>query len=924
MSHNVVNKKLTAAVISSVLVFGASMSGCHHDQSTAALLAEASQYQKKGDMKAALIQLKNAVEKDPDNAQARLALGTFYLETGDVVSADKELRKAATLGIPAARTLPPLAAAMLAQGQFQKLLEEISPNKAQGSAPLLTRRGDALLALGKKDDAKQAYEQALAVNSSAAEPRIGLARMALQRKDIQAAHHFIDEATKAEPNNAEVASFKGSVLRFEGKPEEALVAYDRVIAIKPDHRLAHLDKAYIEIGLRKFDAAKADIDAASKITPGSPLVTYVQGLLDFSQGKFAAAQESLQKVLKSAPDHLPTILLSGAVELNLGAVQQSEQHLRKYLEAVPNDVYARKLLAQVLLKSSHPDDAIAELAPALKESSQDAQLLTLAGQSYMQVKDFRKASTYFEQASALAPQTPQLHTSLGLSKLAQGDYESGQRELELAASLDSTPVAGMALVSAQIHLKNYDKALAAAQALEKSGTKDPLLQNLKGSIYLAKNDPVNARASFENALAFKPGYFPAVANLAQLDLAQKQPDRARKRFLDLLVKDKNNLPAMAALAAIANAEGKPAEATSWLEKASAAQPDAVAPAIQLATQYLTSGEKQKALTLLRKYATTNNTPELLDMMARAQLANDDPSGALDSYSKLAQVLPKSAAVHMELAKVHVLLNNEAAAAGDLNKALALQPDFLPAQIAQVQLAERKGDVERAIATARQIQQQRPKEIYGFVLEGEVAARHQRDAAALAAYERAFSIDKSSAMMIKIHQQLKKMGKSAEAEQRLAFWQKSNPQNLQVAMYVAERQLADKNYKVAITQLEAILKQSPDNVIALNNLAWAYQQDKDTRAIPTAEKAYRIAADSPSVLDTLGWLLLEQGQTARALPLLQKAAVASAEPTIHYHLAIALQKSGDKARAKKTLTELLKRGTQFPEVESARTLLKQIG
>jgi Flp pilus assembly protein TadD len=79
-----------------------------------------------------------------------------------------------------------------------------------------------------------------------------------------------------------------------------------------------------------------------------------------------------------------------------------------------------------------------------------------------------------------------------------------------------------------------------------------------------------------------------------------------------------------------------------------------------------------------------------------------------------------------------------------------------------------------------------------------------------------------------------------------------------------------------------------------------------------------------VLDTLGWLLLERGDVARALPLLQKAASLTPEPGIRYHFAVALQKSGDKENARKTLLELLGKGGHFQDAPAARALLKEIG
>ena len=145
------------------------------------------------------------------------------------------------------------------------------------------------------------------------------------------------------------------------------------------------------------------------------------------------------------------------------------------------------------------------------------------------------------------------------------------------------------------------------------------------------------------------------------------------------------------------------------------------------------------------------------------------------------------------------------------------------------------------------------------------------------------------------------------------------------MYVAEGNLAAKQYKLAIAAIsKPMLKQTPDNPVVLNNLAWAYQQDKDPRALPTAERALQLAAESPAVLDTLGWILVEQGDTTRGLPLLQKAvSAAPASSDIRYHLALGLNKSGDKANARKQLEQSLAGGKDFPQADEARALLKQL-
>lgn len=914
--------KLSAALLSSAFLM-AGLSACSNNQSTETLLAEAKQYQQKGDIKAAVIQLKNAVAKSPEDAEARMQLGMLHLEMGDAVSAEKELRKARSLGADAMRVLPLLGKANMLQGRAKQVLDDISADQAKASAPLLILRGDALLVTGKPDEAKAAFDAALAIDPNSGAALLGLVRHAMLNQDVAGAERLLADALAKDAKNPDVWMAQGSMLRFKNKPDEAVAAYDEVLKLKPNHRDAFIEKAYVEIGRGKFPSAKVAVEGAEKAAPGNLLVVYVRALYEFSQGKYAVAQESLQKILKVAPDHMPTLLLAGASEMNLGAVQQAEQHLRKYLESNPDNVYARKLLAQTLLKSSQPADAAAALAPALKDDTQDAQLLALAGQSHMQVRDFGKASDYLEKAAELAPKAAGVRTSLGLSKLAQGDQARGLKELELATTLDpKSAEAGIALLQTQMGLKQYDKALETVAALEKQQPDNPQVHNMKGAIYHGKGDIAKARAALDKAVALQPTFMAAVANLARLDLQENKPDAAKGRFLKVLEKDKNNVEAMTALAELAMAQKRPEEVTSWLEKASNVNPEAISPALNLGMHYVRTNQAQKALTLARKLQPANPTNAgLLEMLGQAQMATKDTAGALETYGKLVNVMPKSPLPQVRLASVYAAMKNEASATSHLKRAVELQPNFVPARLAQIDMAIRAGRPDEALAVARDLQKLDAKSPIGFMLEGDLMLAQRKPVQAIAAYEKAHSIAPTPELFAKTLQALGAAGKTNEVKTRGMQWLSKHPGDVSIALMVAESNLGNKEYKPAISLLERALKTAPNNPLVLNNLAWAYQQEKDPRALTTAEQAFKLAGDHPGIMDTLGWLLLEKGDTKRALSLLQKAVEkAPNSPEIRYHLGVALHKSGDKQGARKEIDKALAQNIPFTEIEAARALL----
>jgi putative PEP-CTERM system TPR-repeat lipoprotein len=924
MLHNNNKHSLFAGAAAAVML-SLALSACENEINPN-LRAEIVQYQQAGEFNAAVIVLKNALGIKPNDGELRYLLATVYLDTGDGISAEKEIRMAQGFGYSPDASLPVLGKALLLQGQFQKVIDETGPAVARGGAELLCVRAEAYLGLGKRDDARILYEKVLETHPKQAAALIGLGRVGYLARDVDTARKYSELALAAEPRNTDALLFKGDLLRAQNQAEQALATYDQVLVINPHHRSAHIEKAYLEIAMGRFEAAQAELDVARKLIPGSVLVFYTQSLLDYSQGKNAAAQESMQKVLRVAPEHMPSVLLAGAIHLNLGSLHQAEHHLRHYLEKNPGNLYARKMLASTLLRTGHTPDALSVLAPALKASQDDVQLLALAGESYMQARDFNKAADFFDKASTLDPKQARLRTSLALSKLGKGDEAQAISDLQLATKLDvNSHQAGIALVRTELGLRHFDNAETAVLALEKAQPGNAAIEDLKGMVYIGKQEPARARASFTQALALQPSYYPAAANLAQLDMREKKPEAAKRHLLNFLDKNPASVEALTAMSSLAAFDGKVEDATPWLEKAMAVDPAALAPAVNLIAQYLRSGQNQKALDLSRTVQVTHpDNPDLLDLLGKSELANGEQANALETYKRLAVALPRSAQAQMQVAALHLLMKKPANAEDDLKAALAMQPDFPAADLALAEIYVRKGWHELALMGAERIQKYHPKGAAGYQLEGDILMAKKKPAPALAAYEHALSLSKSNELVIKIANALRVSGRPDEGARRLAQWMRQHPDDVRVQLYKAETLMADGKYKLAAAQLETTLKQHRGNVIALNNLALAYQQTQDARAQEVAEEAYKLAGEQPVIMDTLGWILVEQGDTARGLLILQKASAKAPEARdIRYHMAMGLYKAGDQAAARKELQLLMSGNMQFAQADEARALLKQL-
>jgi cellulose synthase operon protein C len=908
--------------------------GCSRDPGPAQLLASAARHQAGGDNHAAIIELKNVLQRTPDHAAARVQLGDAYLESGDVLSAEKEFRRARDAGAQAAVTEPRIGAVLLLQQRYEQVLTELQEDTtlpAPAQADISALRGYAMLGLQRTGDAARLFALALALQPGHAVAQLGQARMALQSGAVEQAMQAVAGVLAAHPDNLEALRLRGDLYRRSGDHAKALDSYRQAARLRPAHLQVRLDTASLLAAQSRLDEARKELAAAARIAPGSAAVIYMQALLATQEKNYPAALERLLLILRAAPDHPPSNLLAAGIYFAQNSLPQAEQHIQRFLASEPRDPFGTRMAAAIALRSGKAGEAAALLEPLLERYPDDAQLHAAAGEAYMRMQAYAKASASFDKATAKAPPSAALRMSQAISQLGLGDNARAVAVLEQALQApDETPAgsaaggaqqrAGALLVVAHMRAGAYDKALAAVQALEQRQN-NPALQNLKGGVLLARKDPDGARSAFEAALALQPGYVPALQNLAQLDVLAGRPDAARRRYEAALARDSNDTELMTSLARLAQQRGQGQAARGWFERAYRAAPEATAPALQLAAYYLKTGESTRALVLAQKLQATNPaSAEALAMLGTARAASGDAEGALESYTALAGRQPDNPAVQLQVAGMCMALERPADALAAVRKALALQPEHGPALATAVRLSMELRSWDQAVALARAAQARPANAALGYRLEGDIEMARARPAPALALFQKAYALEPSGPLAISLHRALTATGKAGDAAAQLTRWLDQHPRDVPTRLYLASTQLAAADYRSAMAHYEQILATEPDHVVALNDLAWSCQQTGDKRALAFAEKAYALAPANPSVADTLGWILAQQGQPGRALPLLKKATDSAPQAgDIRFHYASALLRTGERGEARRQL-ERLQSDARFQHRDEVRALL----
>jgi cytochrome c-type biogenesis protein CcmH/NrfG len=239
-----------ALAIALALAMSATLSGC---DSTSNLteqehIERAKDLEDKGDLKEGVIELKNAIQKNPDSAQARMLLGEIYLRLGQGDEAEKEFARAEKLGVNAETIKLLLGKAWLLMGENQRVLDEISP--AAGTSPrtkaaFLQMQGDALLGLRKLEEGCQRYRDALAIDPKHAPAYWGLANCALARNNQVEARAMIDTAIKINSTDPESWVMLADFELLSNNNQAALTAYATALKHDPSKLSALFGRAQI-------------------------------------------------------------------------------------------------------------------------------------------------------------------------------------------------------------------------------------------------------------------------------------------------------------------------------------------------------------------------------------------------------------------------------------------------------------------------------------------------------------------------------------------------------------------------------------------------------------------------------------------------------------------------------------------------------
>ena len=891
------------------------------------LLASAKAYLAKGEVRAALIELKTALQKKPDSPEARFLLGKALLAGDEPVGAEVELRKALELKHPREAVLPELARAMLELGQHKEIVAQFKDTTLDDKtalASLRTSLGWAYARSAQVPQAEASFKQALDTAPGYVPAQVAAARLLAIRGDRGAAMKVVEGIIAAGTADTDTWVLQGDLLAFDKNDRSGTIAaYRKAIALSKAHLAAHAGIIIAQLSGGDVKAAGDQVSELQKVRPGHPMTRFFQAQVAYEKGDFKAAKELVQQLLKGAPDNPQVNQLAGAIELASGSVPLARTYLSKTLQARPDSAIARRLLVMAHLKSGEASKALELLEPLLAVNSPDGPALALAGEAYMQAGELDKAGAMFSRAAQANPKDTTSLTALARTRFLKGDPIGAVADLQQIAAADTGTVADLELVNSQLRRRDFPAALTAIESLEGKLPNKPSTSLLRGAAYLGLRDATQARASFEKALTLDPAFFPAVFSLATLDIADKKPQVAQQRIEALLKTQPGHLQALLALADLrARSGASKQEVTDLLATAARLNPTQAPAHLSLINNHLVNKQADLALAAAQQAdAALPAHPAILDALGRAQTAAGQHIQALATFNKILALQPGNAVALMHIADVQLAMKDSAAAIQSLKRAVAANPNSAAVLQRLFVLELQAGRLAEALKLARDLQKRLPAHSAGYVLEGDAQRALKANETALAAYKLALDKAPPSGAPARVHSLLLAAGKQAEADQFATSWAKDHANDIAFAVYRGDTALARRDLVGAEAAYRHVIELQPDHVASLNNIAWLMVKANKPGALAFAEKANALQPNQPALMDTLAIVLAAEKRFDRAIDVQKKAlALAPDSNTMRLGLARIYFQAGDKTQARELLEPLSKLGEKFAGQAEVRSLL----
>src|SRR5262245_41316613 len=322
------------------------------------------------------------------------------------------------------------------------------------------QRGDAFLTQNKLPEAIIEYRNAVDSDPRSVTSRRKLAEAFLKNNDLKNALDQFVRAADLAPKDAELQLKAGQMLQIGGLYEDAKTRAELTLALQPANVEALVLKGSAYAGLKSFDKALAEYEAAIRADPSAGLGYSALGVFQMSRGNIAQAEADFKKALSLSPKDVSVQISLANLYWSTNRRPEAEKAIRSALEVEPKNIQANRALVMILDATNRKAEAEAAAKVVAEITPNPSGWFALA-EYYATEGRPEDAKRVLEKLAAdpAAASTAKLRLS-GLA-LSAGDRASAHRLLDEVIAKESTNI--QALVG-KSHLQFTEGKVAEALA----------------------------------------------------------------------------------------------------------------------------------------------------------------------------------------------------------------------------------------------------------------------------------------------------------------------------------------------------------------------------------------------------------------------------------------------------------------------------
>jgi tetratricopeptide (TPR) repeat protein len=501
---------------------------------------------------------RETLERDPNNIEAHILMGSILFARDEKEQALAELNKAIELN-------PNRIESYLSLARFHIVNKE--PIKAEelykkaisingNSALAHSEYGKFLVQNNRLPEAEAELQKSVEVGPTDRNARFVLASFYLVNKQFDKAEAEFKALAGLDADKPESQVVLADYYSAVNRMDDAIKIYQDVLAKSPDYLQGRYRLGEILLMRGDTQGATQQIEEALKKDKHDRQALLLRARIRAQGGQtegLKAAIEDLKDVLRQEPNSRAGLYYMAQANFGLGLIDQARAFAGELEKNYPDYLPAKLMQVQLTMYGADANglksgmtlatellNRISKTAPDRENSAQV--LGELAEKSYlargsaqMQLKNLPAARQDFEAARQIAPGDPAVYNSLALVAVEENKTDEALASFENALRVDATNFTALnGLLTIHVRNKEIDKAHARLDQLLGTYPNSAVLHYFKGQAYGIQGNASAAEAEFRKSLELDPNYIASYSALGALFTNLKQEDRAIAEYKRIL------------------------------------------------------------------------------------------------------------------------------------------------------------------------------------------------------------------------------------------------------------------------------------------------------------------------------------------------------------------------------------------------------